>query len=275
MILPKSNLVPSWTRTKKLKLFIVIFLILLFFLPAGRPYSLAQEAADTPSGAAVSVQINEQVSEGNIISASGNGYNLSKIEYDSSIFGVVTKNPAFVLENTGITNSRSVATSGTVRVRVSTINGAIKKGDIITSSKIPGIGMKAIRNGFVLGNALESYSNPDTSKIGTILVSINPHFNNLNPSARGDLVSTIKNAGTAIYLSPLEALRYVVAGIIALMSFVFGFIFFGKISLKGVEALGRNPLAARSIEIGVVGNVILTVIIIGIGLGIAYLILTL
>lgn len=252
---------------KKLKLFIFLFMVL--FLPSG---TLAQEAADTPSGAAVSVQINEQVSEGNIISASGKGYSLSKIEYDSSIFGVVTQNPAFVLENTGITNSRSVATSGTARVRVSTINGQIKKGDLITSSKIPGVGMKAIRNGFVLGNALEPFVS--AAGEGTILVSINPHFNNANPSARGDLVSTIKNAGTAIYLSPLEALRYILAGSTALLSFIFGFVFFGKISLRGVEALGRNPLAARSIEVGVVGNVLLTIIIIGIGLGIAYLILT-
>jgi len=263
-------MLPEKFLFKIANLLLIIFLLLFL-----QPSALAQDSQDTPSGVAVSVQINEDVAQGDIISATDQGYNLSKIEYDTSIFGVVTQNPAFVLENTAIANSYPVATSGTAQARVSTINGAIKKGDIITSSKTPGVGIKATRNGFVLGNALEGYSNSDTSKAGTILVSINPHFNNLNPSTRTDLVNTLKNAGTAIYLSPLEALRYTIAGLTALIAFIFGFFFFGKISIKGVEALGRNPLAARSIEVGVVGNVILTLIIIGIGLGIAYLILIL
>ncbi len=255
----------------------VLFLLLatVLFLFDSSSSIQAQQENNTSYGVATSIQINNKnVTEGDIISATTKGYILSSTEYDTSMFGVVTKNPAFALEDTNNSSLNYIVTSGNSTVRVSSINGPIKKDDIITSSSVPGVGMKATRNGFVLGNALENYSSKDTKKIGTILISINPHFSNAGPNAtKANLIDTLKNAGTAMSISPVEALRYVVAGIIAVLAFVLGFLFFGKISVKGVEALGRNPLASHSIQLAVVMNVALTVLIIGVGLGIAYLIL--
>lgn len=53
------------------------------------------------------------------------------------------------------------------------------------------------------------------------------------------------------------------------------FILFGRIALRGLEALGRNPLARSSILTGILINSSLTVVIIFGGLFLAYIIITL
>jgi F0F1-type ATP synthase membrane subunit c/vacuolar-type H+-ATPase subunit K len=52
-------------------------------------------------------------------------------------------------------------------------------------------------------------------------------------------------------------------------------IYFGKASRAGIEAVGRNPLAKRVIQLTVVMNIVLTIVIVLVGLAIAYLILIL
>ena len=47
-----------------------------------------------------------------------------------------------------------VGLSGRVPVKVSTKNGDIRPGDYITTSDIPGVGMRATRAGHVIGKAL-------------------------------------------------------------------------------------------------------------------------
>jgi F0F1-type ATP synthase membrane subunit c/vacuolar-type H+-ATPase subunit K len=73
--------------------------------------------------------------------------------------------------------------------------------------------------------------------------------------------------------SPLAALRYVIAGILVVGSFIFGILHFGRIAKSGVEALGRNPLAAKTIQFGIIMNVMIAIVIMLVGLGIAYIVL--
>ena len=60
-----------------------------------------------------------------------------------------------------------------------------------------------------------------------------------------------------------------------LISFSLGFIYFGRVAKTGIEAMGRNPMAGKMIQLSVLFNIIVTVIIVLIGLAIAYLILIL
>jgi hypothetical protein len=169
-------------------------------------------------------------------------------------------------------NVSYIVTTGQAIVRVTAEGGDIKKGDLITTSDKPGIGQRADRNGFVLGNALQDYNGQDTGKI---MVNISPHFSNTVPDFRTNLLTSLRNAGNAAFLSPFEALRYLAAALVSILSFVIGFTYFGRVAQKGVEAVGRNPLAGRMIEFSVVLNIVLTAIIILVGLAIAYLILIL
>ena len=92
-------------------------------------------------------------------------------------------------------------------------------------------------------------------------------------SISGNIFNILANARESAYLSPLEALRYLIAALVALLAFILGFAYFGRVAQKGVEAIGRNPLAGRFIEFSVIMNVLLTALIIVVGLGVAYLIL--
>jgi len=222
---------------------------------------------------AVSILIaDKNVKDGNIITSTSKGYVLTTTAYDPNMYGVYTQSPSIFLQNTDDPLTKPVTTSGKAYILVSSINGNIKKNDFITTSTIPGIGQKAINNGMVLGTALQDYSSSDKKAIGKILATINPHFNSSFIDAKTDVWNVAFNPGM---LTQLTSLRYIVAAFIALIAFIIGFTYFGRIATKGIEALGRNPLASRMIQLNLFLNLIMMIVIIIAGLAIGYLILVL
>ncbi|TSC66549.1 MAG: Uncharacterized protein CEO22_27, partial [Candidatus Berkelbacteria bacterium Gr01-1014_85] len=219
------------------------------------PASVATEPASPRGGIGFTVKVeNPDASDGDIVSFYDEGYALSKIGHDAKMLGVVSLNPAIAV---GVPSEDGipVVSSGHAYVRVSSINGAIKKGDFITSSVVPGIGAKAEGFGQILGVALADFAEPNTDIIGRIPVSINIR----TETPFDQFVS-----------KPFDFLRYLLAFVIAAGSVILGFVYFGKVARTGVEALGRNPLAGRLIEFGVFLNLFLTIGIIAIGVIIAY-----
>jgi F0F1-type ATP synthase membrane subunit c/vacuolar-type H+-ATPase subunit K len=247
-----------------------IILFLLIFTSGSSVY------AQTSSGVAIYLKITDpRAQPGDIVSSTPTGYVLASQPYDTAMFGVIATNPAVSFETPDLTGTQPVISSGNVPVRVTTKNGPIKEGDFITSSNIPGVGQKATQNGFVLGTALTSYESQDPNAIGTVLVSINIKSNILARDLRSNLLEVLRLGATAPVLTPLTSLRYIIAGGVAAASFVLGFAYFGRVARSGVEALGRNPLAGRLIETTVIFNVILTIGIMLVGLGLSVLILVL
>lgn len=250
-------------------------------------------AQEPPSGIAVTVPIaDEEAVDGDILCATDVGYVRCTVAYDPAIYGVLTENPAVSLEATpstpsagsgqagsgqlGSENLKPVSSSGTVLVRVSSRNGDIGVGDFITSSEVAGVGQKADGSGYVLGNALDALQSSGPDDIGKIYVSLSvrpPGVAATSSSTPRNLVETFRQALSAPVLSPLASLRYVLAALVAIIAFTLGFLYFGKVARSGVEAIGRNPLAGRMIEFSVVLNILLTLGIVGIGVGISYLIL--
>jgi hypothetical protein len=249
-------------------LFLSLFLTLFFFPSC----AFAQSAS---WGIAISIPITGKVSDGDIITVN-NGYFASTRPYDPDVYGVVSLHPGMSFETKNSSNI-PVITSGKVYVRVSSINGNINIGDSITTSRIKGVGQKATSEGFVIGTALENYHSVSTSKIDLILITFNPHFstNSIGGAVKTNLLDILRSAPTAMSVSPLAALRYVIAALVSLLAFVLGFVFFGKVSVNGIEALGRNPLAGKLIQFSVILNLLVMVIIIAAGLAIAYLVLIL
>ena len=70
---------------------------------------------------------------------------------------------------------RPVALSGRVPINVSTKNGPIKRGDLLTASSLPGVAVRTDKAGQVIGSALEDYDAP-TDEVGKILVFINTGY---------------------------------------------------------------------------------------------------
>lgn len=256
-----------------LKAVVVIILFSLFILPLKIS---AQEFSSL--GVANIFKVTGRVNDGDIVSNNANrGLIPSRVEYDTEIFGVISEKAAIVLgaENEASKSGKSqtthpVITQGKTTVNVSTANGPIAKGDFITSSKTRGVGIKAIRSGYVLGNALQGYSGKGVGKIDA-MVSI--HYQNVGPKLGANLLDIFKLTSLATYEQPLTVFKYFVALLIIIIAFVIGFFIFGRVASIGVEALGRNPLAHAKIQTGIIINTLITLGVIGAGLALAVVIL--
>jgi len=208
----------------------------------------------------------KDVRSGDIITFTDGSYRLSRKAYDSNIAGLAIQDPAVSLNQASGEGDIPIISSGIAYVRVSSVYGQIKKGDYITTSVIPGIGAKSGGSVGTVGVALDNYENEDPQKFGRIPMWVS--------------VQTGTAAAGTGYLdyftrSPSKTLRYILAFLVAGASIIIGLIYFGKVAKSGVEALGRNPLAANIIQFGIFFNLLLTVGIIGAGVFIGYLILIL
>lgn len=81
--------------------------------------------------------------------------------YQNNLIGIVSTNPHSEILAEGVFTSADnpvpVALAGRIPINVSSENGIINTGDLITSGNIPGFGMKASSSGFFVAKALESF----------------------------------------------------------------------------------------------------------------------
>lgn len=236
--------------------------------------SSSVQAQVTSSDIAVTIPVSGETPTGSLICIEKNAFQLCKSPYNSGLYGVVTASPAAAIVASE-TQGPLVVYRGVTQVKVTAENGPIKIGDLITSSIIPGVGQLAKQNGQVLGVAQEAFEPSDPKQTGLITTSIAIHSSNAFNDSKINLLETIKQALSAPTLTPLASLRYLLAFSITIIAFTLGFMFFGRVTKAGVEAVGRNPLAGRLIEVTVGLHILLTLFIIVAGLGIAYLILVL
>ncbi len=180
-----------------------------------------------------------------------------------------------------------VATFGEYTVLVSTQNGRIKAGDRISMSSIDGIGMKSDNERqVILGKALQDFA--DTSNadghidlkgvgkvaVGRILVDIGV---SRNPGYSADAVPNVPTflvkAARAVSSKPITALRlYSGLAILFVAIVVAGMVLFAG-ARSGMSAVGRNPLAKRSIFRSMITVVLMALIIVTLGLVAVYLLL--
>jgi hypothetical protein len=261
---------------------VVLFVVFLFGMAI-----LPASAEDISFGISSNLPIlDSNVQDGSIVVTSSQGFFIASHEYDTGIIGVATLSPAVsinvednpLVQNESNSNATKypVISSGNAVVTISTANGNISKGDLITTSSTKGVGMKATKSGYVLGSALEDYSSDDTSKVGKVNVSINIHYYASKASTTTSKLSDIfKLSAVASTEQPLTVFKYLIAAIVVILSFIFGFMSFGRSAKAGIEALGRNPLAGKLIQIGIIINTVITVAIIAAGLLMALFILRL
>lgn len=218
-----------------------------------------------------------KVEDGDIIVSTGKGYYLSDTVYDPRVSGVVTASPAISLKaiEAQAKNSYPVVNSGIVNVKVTGTNGNIKRGDFITTSATPGTGMLANKTGYVIGAAEHDVTFSQKDDVQLVTVALNFHFLQLGSPVSSSLLDVFSLSRIAAYEQPLRVFQYVMASIILLASFVFGFLIFAKVVNTGVEALGRNPLAGKMIQLSILFNVILIIVIIMTGVSLAYIVVRL
>ncbi len=251
-----------------------VTMFVLFLLTYAPHVVLAQQGAPIFNIAETITVADKQAVEGDIMTVSSSSTQTlvrASKTYDTKMYGVLVSEPAIVFRTD---SSIPVIRSGQATVNVSNVNGAIRPGDYITSSTLPGKGMKGDdASGFMLGIAMEAFDGKTGTQqtvggkrvtLGKVKVSVG-----IGPTAAssgkgtGGAIQTLKQLPVAVLASissskQLEKLiRYILAALIALLSIYIGFQAFGKNVTKGIEAIGRNPLARLPIESMIVVNVIL------------------
>lgn len=250
----------------------LITISLMFFLTF--PNCLAQGSV-IGSSVSLTVKIEDIPAgfdtNGAIVVLDNGKYRLSNVPADSRQVGVITKTPAITLRRSLSSDVFDVYDSGTSFVKASNSNGKISVGDYVTSSSQLGVAVRSTNPEFVVGVALEDF---DSSE-GLLKIEINPTFILPNANTGLNLIALLRSSAQSISLTPLNSLRYILAAVIGAVSFIFGFTIFSKITGSGIQALGRNPLARRTIELNLAIEFILNIALIVFGLVIAYLILVL
>lgn len=209
------------------------------------------------------------------------------------IQGVVvsSRETAVSLSNTEAKQEVFVANYGQFDVLVSTQNGVIKTGDYVTVSSLSGVGMKATsKQEFVLGKALKGFDGQSASEGTTVLktsegektislgrvpieisIAHNPSYNSEKPVAGvPDFLASMAHVVTN---GPVSAYRvYVSAGVLLLCAIVGTVILFAGVR-TAMTAVGRNPLAKKSITRSLIQVVLIALIVFVIGLIAVYLLL--
>ena len=141
---------------------------------------------------------NTSFAEGDVVSLGGTDGQMatkSTTGYDPKLLGIVSAHPGYVGGTPG-DNKVLVGLTGQLPVKVSTENGAIQAGDMLTSSNtLPGVAMKATKPGEIIAKALESYSG---TGVGTIEVYVSATYAdpNVQITDSGDLSVNGQAPGT-------------------------------------------------------------------------------
>ena len=210
--------------------------------------------------------------DGDILVTGENGLSRASIVYDAKLFGVLQNQPLVVYRETN-TQKKPVIRSGQAYVNITTLNGAINYGDYITSSQIAGKGQKGSESGYVIGIALAAFDGQNAQQIegpngsisvGKIPIAVKIEYIGISTPRFTESffgligISILENIKDPKKLG--ELIRYIVAGLIILLSFTLGFLTFSRSIIKSIEAVGRNPLAKNTIQLSMILNIILLVI---------------
>lgn len=229
-------------------------------------------------GIAVPLELAGSIPTGSIISYKNNEYYLTDQAYDRHMVGVATEEPAIELLSSTAPgeNEHAMVYDGLVTVRVVTENGQIKVNDMLTSSNTPGAAMRTTQSGYIIGVAQEAYDGTEEGRI-PILLTVK-YVSKDTLTATQDEVALTDLPGSiflGITNDPERLLRYVSAAVIMIASLAVAFFTVAKVARSGVEALGRNPLASKTIVFGIVMNIFFSIGIVGMGAAGAYMIITL
>lgn len=245
---------------------------------------LAQEEEATGSQETLAPEISSDVGfifniadtaaeSGDIIINKNDNLIRANTPYDTRIFGVVQKQPVLIFKPEGSIGGRPIARSGVGEVNVTNYNGNIRAGDYITSSDIPGKGQKATQSGYAIGIALTSLDTTQAQKFtfrdkeylqGKIQTTLKVEYTEITTArtptrlfdqVNAALFSAIKNPEKVA-----KIIQYLASGMVMIVSFGVAFATFSQAVTKGVEAVGRNPLARRAIYLSIILNIIFTVL---------------
>lgn len=232
-------------------------------------------------------QVEKSIAVGSLVSLvndASDTVEASTLDNSSRMLGVVVTGGSSMLSlGSGAEGEVQVATGGSARVLVSSINGEVKQGDQITASPIQGIGMRATGNAKVVGVAqadmtktaeeeVEVSGSSQTVSLGNVPVVVNVSYHYETPE-KTIIPSALQNVANAMAGKHVEPLPIIVSAalfvimLIVVMSIVFAMI------RGSIISVGRNPLAQSAVWRNVIQLSALVILIVVGGLVGIYFIL--
>jgi uncharacterized protein YjeT (DUF2065 family) len=194
------------------------------------------------------------------------------------------------LSTAGVDQEVFVATYGRYDVLVSNQGGPIASGDLVAVSSLRGVGMKSdSERRLVVGKALAAFDGKSktdgtatletghgkrTVALGRVLVEIavssNPGYHKDDQAGVPDFLRKLAQAVTD---QPISAFRIYASVVVIVLSLaIAGTVLFAGVR-TGMTAIGRNPLAKRSITRNLIQVTLMSLIIFVIGAIAVYLLL--
>jgi hypothetical protein len=183
-----------------------------------------------------------------------------------------------------------VATKGRFEAFVSNENGTIQAGDIITISRVAGIGMKAgEKEPYIIGKAISGFDGetavlstteiddngtPKKVSIGRIQIDVGVAGNPLLKPTKANLPGFLERAAETIAgKSPVNPIRVYIGLIILFTSAVVSGILLYSGVRSSLISIGRNPLSKKSITRSLLQVIMTSIIILLLGVFGVYLLL--
>ena len=262
----------------------VVYLTVLFIV-------ITTSSVNADTYISQSYATNEKLSNGAMVSLvddTSNQISAADNKNVDNLLGVVinASNSLVSLSNDSH-NQAQVATSGTLDVLVSDINGPISRGSQITASSISGVGMKATTNTRVIGIAQgnltsinskqQTYIDAEVSRrtvtIGQVPVLVNVSYffkepdKTIVPAAIQNVVNSV--AGKSVSTLPiLISCAIFIITLIVVVSIIYTMI------NSSIISVGRNPMSQSAIYRDIIQLSALVLAILAVGLVSIYLVLT-
>jgi hypothetical protein len=233
----------------------------------------------------------EKISLGSIVSLKSDTADqivaASVSNVDALLGVVINSQDSSVLINNGQFNQVQIATSGTAKTLVSTINGDISAGDNITASSLIGVGMKATSNTRVIGTAQASLDSTNGTKhvytdedgiettvyLGDIPVMINVAYYFKEPD-KTLIPQTLQNVANSIAGKQVSALPIILSTAIFIITIIVVVSIIFSMIRNSIISVGRNPMSQSAVYRDLVQLSALVMVILSASMIAIYLILT-
>lgn len=257
----------------------LLALCLGLFAPVAHAVTSLSESYSSDDNLAIGSLVSVQDNQTDIVQAAES----SNVE---NLLGVVIASGSSLLTlSNGKDDQVQVATTGTLPVLVSNINGEIKRGDHVTASPIKGVGMRASANIRVIGVAQgdmtnvkeETYKDADGNqqkvKLGEVPVLVNVAYYFKEPE-KTVVPAAIQNVANSLAGKEVGTVPVLISAAIFLIMLIIVASLVYSMIRSSIISVGRNPLSQSAIYRDLVQLSGLVLAILGVGLVSIYLVLT-
>jgi hypothetical protein len=266
----KYTVHPSFTKilAKRIGLLASVFALSLALIQPFASQLQAQRFSDSVISQGYAAD--EAFAIGTLVSKQGSALTKASIDNETQLLGVVSGRDLIELNS----NNVQVATVGVVGAYVTDIGGDIKQGDVIAASPLEGIGMKAERNGYIVGVAQADFSEAtqvydaevdarngqtDTVSVGLLPIMVQVGYHTLPETQTSPYPAFLMHLATNIAGKEVPVLRVTLALIILLVGVIIITLLIYTSVRFSLISIGRNPLAAKSVHKGLFGSVLFAI----------------